>query len=99
MSRHAALEFDDSGFLTDTAAEACLTAQEVLGLEIRRKQDADAEKAALRLLQGVRNVCEDCGAEIPKARLVALESATKCLGCQRAAEERESLAQGRPKRR
>ena len=45
--------------------------------------------ALARVEDGSYGICEDCGQEIPPARLEALPSATLCVGCkaQREAED------------
>jgi phage/conjugal plasmid C-4 type zinc finger TraR family protein len=51
-----------------------------LGHEVRTLQAL--ETARLRLDTKDFGLCEDCGAEIPAARLVANPVATRCIACQ-----------------
>jgi len=48
--------------------------------EIRQLRDLDA--AAARMSTQAFGICEDCGAAIPPARLVANPAATRCVACQ-----------------
>lgn len=59
-------------------AEALLAVEGVELLQVQRALEAYA--------QGRYGVCEDCRAEIPLARLRARPVATRCAGCQTAAE-------------
>lgn len=44
------------------------------------------DRAMRRIDEGRFGLCEDCDAEIPDDRLIALPTATRCVGCQAAAE-------------
>jgi DnaK suppressor protein len=46
------------------------------------------ERALGRLAQGTYGRCEECGSEIPKARLQAFPRATLCVSCKQREERR-----------
>ena len=46
------------------------------------------KRAIAKALQGNRNVCDDCGEEIPKDRLKAVPGAIRCIRCQSKSERR-----------
>lgn len=48
----------------------------------------EIERALARLSNGRYGICEDCGAQIPRARLLAQPTAIRCTACQAAAEAR-----------
>jgi DnaK suppressor protein len=50
-----------------------------------RRELEETRWALERIASGVYGVCEECGAEIPVARLRSLPTTTLCVGC--AAEE------------
>lgn len=50
--------------------------------------ELNAIEAALeRLAQGLYGRCQDCGVEIPEARLQAYPTALRCVACQTLAEK------------
>lgn len=53
-----------------------------------RGQGTQFERAAQRADQGLYDICEDCGGQIPEERHQVVPSATACVGCQRLREER-----------
>lgn len=55
-------------------------------MQLESDQLEQIQWALQRLDDGSYGLCEDCGAEIPEDRLVALPLATRCLRCQVAAE-------------
>jgi len=58
-------------------------------LDEREKREIEAiDLALLRIETGSYGRCQDCGKDIPLARLEALPSATTCLAC---SEAREAL--------
>lgn len=57
---------------------------EIMGIE--STQIDQIEKALRQIQDGTYGVCEDCGGEIPLARLEALPFATQCVECKRRAE-------------
>lgn len=59
--------------------------------EVRALQAMEA--AAARIDAADYGVCEDCGAEIPVARLIAHPTATRCVRCQ---EHHEHTFAGQP---
>lgn len=70
-------ELDSARTLAEVETHASLIEQ----VENRIKQ---IDTAFSRLEQGGYGVCEECGSEIPLARLEALPFATRCVGCQKA---------------
>ncbi len=54
--------------------------------EVESRELARIEKALERMRQGQYGVCEECGCDIPLARLYALPYATLCVHCQRQLE-------------
>jgi len=73
---------------TDDAAVADQeTALDIADLE-RATRELRAVSAALeRLHEPGFGLCEDCGAEIPYARLSANPAARRCIACQKQAEK------------
>jgi len=55
-------------------------------IEIDRTRLEAIELALARLADGRYGVCEDCGAEIPRARLFAQPTAVRCAACQTSVE-------------
>lgn len=59
-------------------------------VEVDRTRLHDIERALARLTEGRYGLCEDCGGEIPSARLMAQPTAIRCLACQTATEARRA---------
>jgi DnaK suppressor protein len=59
--------------------------------EVESQELSRTENALDRMKEGRYGTCENCGENIPMARLQALPYATFCIGCQREAE-REGAA-------
>lgn len=57
-------------------------------VEVDRARLEEIEHAIARLTSGRYGICEDCGTEIPRARLLAQPTAVRCRACQAAAEAR-----------
>ena len=81
---------------TDTPAELEEDAQErhlagiLASLDERGQAEIDAIDRTVGLIDaGDYGICEDCGEEVPMARLEALPTATTCVTC---AEAREAAA-------
>ena len=55
-------------------------------IEIDRTRLEEIEQALARLSDGRYGICEDCRAEIPRARLFAQPTAIRCAACQSAVE-------------
>jgi RNA polymerase-binding protein DksA len=67
----------------DDAAVADLeSALDIASLERDVQELRAVEAAAVRLHTPDYGVCDDCGAEIPYARLDAQPTATRCVACQ-----------------
>lgn len=58
-------------------------------IEIDRTRLEEIELALARLADGRYGICEDCRAEIPRARLFAQPTAIRCAACQTVAEMRQ----------
>jgi len=54
---------------------------------VRRQIVTGIENARLHNFRGTYGICENCGEDIPEARLKAVPGATKCVGCKTLAEE------------
>lgn len=55
-------------------------------IELDRTRLEEIDRALARIAGGRYGICEDCGAEIPRARLFAQPTAIRCAACQTAAE-------------
>lgn len=57
-------------------------------LEVIRRRDAENKRLARAISEneGIVRECEDCGAIIPRARLLAVPTARRCASCQEEAE-------------
>ena len=64
---------------------------EIMGME--SSQIDQIERALNKIDNGTYGVCEDCGGEIPGARLEALPFATQCVECKRKAELAGQIAE------
>ncbi|HLA85540.1 MAG TPA: TraR/DksA family transcriptional regulator [Thermoguttaceae bacterium] len=58
--------------------------------EVESQELARTETALERMREGRYGVCENCGTNIPMARLQALPYATSCIKCQREVEREGS---------
>ena len=50
------------------------------------REELDRQPALLRIEQGIFGRCEECGEEIPEARLEAVPYARHCIDCARKIE-------------
>ncbi|MDP9927981.1 TraR/DksA family transcriptional regulator [Variovorax paradoxus] len=55
-------------------------------LEVDRARLREIEQALQRMAEGSYGICADCGADIPRERLLAQPIAIRCASCQSAAE-------------
>lgn len=55
-------------------------------IDIEATQIDQIDQALAKIDKGTYGICEDCGGEIPFARLEALPFATQCIECKRKAE-------------
>ena len=86
------LDNDAPPELEEDAQEARL-AGVLASLDGRSKAEIATIERALALVDaGDYGICEDCGEDIPVARLEALPAATRCVTC---AEARETTLRGR----
>ena len=53
---------------------------------------ADIDEALARVADGTYGVCEECGEDIPVARLRAVPTARRCVDCQRQEELSQKLS-------
>lgn len=73
---------------SDARAQATTEINEEFAMNEHETAELAAIDAALeRLAQGLYGQCQDCGASIPEARLVAYPMALRCIGCQTQAEK------------
>ncbi|MDM0116340.1 TraR/DksA family transcriptional regulator [Variovorax sp. J22R133] len=56
-------------------------------IEIDRQRLHDIEQAEQRLATGRYGLCDECGEEIGRERLLAQPIATRCAACQRVSEK------------
>lgn len=93
QTQYAAVLGRSSGDSADEALALTLgnLAAARMDLEVRALQAMEA--AAERLAAEDFGLCEDCGVEIPVARLVANPTATRCVTCQ---ERHEHTFAGQP---
>src|SRR5574343_1641824 len=73
---------------SDARAQATTEFNEEFAMNEHETAELAAIDAALeRLAQGLYGQCQDCGVEIPEARLAAYPVALRCIVCQTAAEK------------
>src|SRR5574343_1371522 len=73
---------------SDARAQATTEINEEFAMNEHETAELAAIDAALeRLAQGLYGQCQDCGVEIPEARLAAYPVALRCIVCQTAAEK------------
>jgi DnaK suppressor protein len=76
----------------DAADDALDTDYGVVNSQLAQTESRELvaiETALLRMREGTYGLCEDCGREIPLARLQALPYATSCVHCQRRLETQQ----------
>ncbi|HTE84582.1 MAG TPA: TraR/DksA C4-type zinc finger protein [Dehalococcoidia bacterium] len=83
VSGEISLAGQDDG---DVAAVLHGREEEQMVRELLQQNAAQIEDARRRRQEGTYGICEDCGSEIPPARLQAMPEATRCIGCQRSRE-------------
>ena len=91
--------FTEPGDLGDWANAS---AEIDLGIRIRESETGElrAIDAALkRIEESTYGICEDCGKPIPRARLMAIPNATRCLECKMEWERGRAPSWGTPRRR
>lgn len=82
FQNHEFVDTDPSADLIDQAMQCTQIFTETVFEAFQLRQSWQAEHAWDRKQQGVGNICEDCGDRIPKARLLAVPDATRCIRCQ-----------------
>jgi DnaK suppressor protein len=83
VSSEISLAGQDNG---DVAAVLSNRVEEQLVREVLEQNAAQIEDARRRMEEGTYGSCEDCGTDIPEARLRAVPEATRCVNCQRKRE-------------
>jgi DnaK suppressor protein len=81
------------GDTVDDALDADYEAVNSQLAEAESRELSAIEDALQRVRQGTYGICEDCGRNIPVARLQALPYASNCVACQRAAEQKGEARQ------
>lgn len=84
-----------TGDMVDAALDA---AKDDVGsklIEVESRELTRIEYALERMRSGTFGVCEDCGTNIPIARLSALPYATRCIKCQREHERQPAAMASR----
>lgn len=72
----------------ESHARAITEIEEEFAMNEHETAELSAIDAALeRLAQGLYGQCQDCGADIPEARLSAYPMALRCVACQTVAEK------------
>jgi len=72
----------------DEAESERATEVQMAEADVDRARLDEIEHALARLASGRYGLCEDCGGEIPRARLLAQPTAIRCTACQATAEAR-----------
>lgn len=75
-----------SGDVVDAALDSAQDEISSQLAEVESRELARIENALQRMRDGEYGLCEECGCNIPMARLNALPYATMCIKCQREAE-------------
>lgn len=82
---------DTVGRVRDPAEEAVAVQEsdlQISGMEKQQRWLADVEDALARIDDGTYGECRDCGGDVPRARLEAYPTATRCTQCQARIENR-----------
>jgi len=90
------LSAQSSGDVVDAALDAAQDELSSQLAEVESRELARIEHALKRMSEGDYGVCENCGCNIPMARLEALPYATACIKCQREAELNDGVSGGVP---
>ena len=80
------LSAQNSGDVVDAALDSVQDEISSQLAEVESRELARIENALQRMREGQYGLCEECGCNIPMARLNALPYATMCIKCQREAE-------------
>lgn len=80
------LNAQSSGDVVDAALDSVQDEISSQLAEVESRELARIENALQRMREGQYGLCEECGCNIPMARLNALPYATMCIRCQREAE-------------
>lgn len=82
---------DTVGTVRDPGEEAVAVQESDLNISSMEKQRrwlADVEDALARIDDGTYGECQDCGGDVPRDRLEAYPTATRCTECQARRENR-----------
>ena len=82
---------DTVGTVRDPGEDAVAVQESDLnisGMEKQQRWLADVEDALRRIEAGTYGKCQDCGGPVPRDRLEAYPTATRCTQCQARAENR-----------
>jgi len=85
-----------SGDVVDAALDSAQDELSSQLAEVESRELARIEHALQLMREGEFGTCEECGCNIPMARLQALPYATLCIKCQREAEEQGEDSPGIP---
>jgi len=78
---------DSRGDEADNANDLMERAKAIALCQYLRRKHRELVHAEKRVAQGLANVCEDCGQPIEAGRLKVLAGVTRCVSCQRRAEQ------------
>ncbi|MGA9348758.1 MAG: TraR/DksA C4-type zinc finger protein [Anaerolineae bacterium] len=78
---------DSRGDDADNANDLMERAKAIALCQYLWRKHRELVHAEKRVAQGLANVCEDCGQPIETARLDTLVGVTRCVRCQRRAEQ------------
>lgn len=80
--------FDGRGDEVDKANDLVEKAKVIAFCRYLQQKRWQLARAEERLAQGLAGVCEDCGQPVDSTRLETLVGVTRCVKCQRRAEQR-----------
>ncbi len=89
LRRFNAWEEPTVGDLADDALDTDYGAVNSQLAQAESRELASIETALTMMQEGSYGKCDECGQDIPPARLQALPYATHCVNCQRTSESRE----------
>ena len=79
------------GHVRDPGEEAVAVQEsdlQISGMEKQQRWLAEVEDALARIGEGTYGECRDCGGDVPRDRLEAYPTATRCTQCQARVENR-----------
>ena len=93
LNNRGALAVPTEGATGDAADAASTNDVKEMTLNVKEseKRSLEAvENALAKIAEGTYGVCEECGADIPEKRLLAIPAARHCVACQEKLERGES---------